>query len=471
MMEFKNYIHGQWQSTKNRIKKINPYDSSLLGEQADSDLSEVVTSIQACKKAFSEYEKTSLEERAVILNKIADQIEAQADELALQEAFHQGLSHYFVLNHSILFAAHLCRQTAKEITRTDLLPIKKEAEYSLHQKARPTGVISIIAAWPLCFRLVAERLVPALAAGNTCVVKVSQHSPITALLWSRILHSVGLPVGAVNFVLGRGEILGPVLAAHPGIQACSFAGSHKTGSQILKNQQGQMKKMQISMGAKNNLILLPDFDFQSNLFEILRAALVGQGQLAWNVQRIFVLENQVSQVKEVLGDFFSSLQKSHSPEEMSSLTPLISQENLEDCQKNLSKMISEHGKILYGGEGLGGNYFQPTVVVDLPNCSDLQQDELSGPLFILNSVKYFHEFAKGANLGYLGHSAVIWGPEEKAQKVADKLDVSKVWINTWMEPDDTIVGVRQSFYGNPDFQALGTFYSQIQNVSSGPLVS
>jgi len=221
--EFLNFIDGEFSpaQSKNHFAKMNPFTGEILGTVAASDAMDVIRAIQAAKRAQIEFEKWTLSQRAELLNQIADKLEQKMEEYAMSEALHQGLPFSFVKEKSLHFAAQKFRQASSAVT--DL-----EKNKSLNKQFQPTGIISILLSWNLSLRLLAERLAPALAAGNICIVKVSELSPVTANIFGEVLQAVQAPKGLVQFIQGRGSEVGALLAAHPSIRAVNFVGELNT---------------------------------------------------------------------------------------------------------------------------------------------------------------------------------------------------------------------------------------------------
>jgi aminomuconate-semialdehyde/2-hydroxymuconate-6-semialdehyde dehydrogenase len=322
----------------------------------------------------------------------------------------------------------------------------------------------VITSWNLSLKLIAERMAPALAAGNVVIVKVSEQSPITAHIFAQIFNEIGMPEGLVSFLHG-GEEVALAIAGHPSIRAVTLVGSHAHGSKVLQAASTQLKKVQLSLGAKNSAVVLADTDFNSLMPEILKSFLLGAGQLCWNTTRIFVLDSVHKEFLETAKAYLSTLTPLKSPEGKSVWTPLISAEQVTKLQEKVNFGKSEHGKVIFGGEATGGNFMQPTVMLDLPNCSEMQQEELGGPLLLVTPVKYQHEMVKWSNTSYFGHSAVVWGSEEKAVKFSAKLEVGQVWINSWMGNFAPVQGSKQSSFGSQDFAWDGSFYSDVKKLT------
>lgn len=456
--EFLNHIGGVWSAaeSKNTLKKFNPFTGEELGLVSSSDAMDVIKALAPAKKAQAAFEKTSLEERASLLEKIARALAEKSSEYALQEALHQGLPANFTREKSVDVSVQFFRAAAA-------------ACRSSGEGALPVGLIGIVASWCLSLRLICERLAPALAAGNACLIKVSELSPVTANILVEVLEKAGVPAGLVQFIHGTGSQVGALLAAHPSIRAVSFVGKIAHADSVIKAASAQFKKIQIATGAKNSALVLNETSYRDLMPAILESFLIGQGQLCWNTHRLFLPESLAPEFLEVMKESLSGLQPLESPQGHSPWTPLIEADRVEKVLEKSQAARQEHAKIIFGAEKIdhSGFYLRPTFTLDLTNCSVLQQDEVGGPLFIVTPVKYQHEMIKWSNTGYYGHSAVIWGPEEKAVKAAATLQCSQVWIHSWLKGSASIAGQKQSSFGNMDMRPFGSFFSDVKKVTLG----
>lgn len=456
--DFLNFIDGEFVPAQNKstFTKVNPFNGEILGKVAASDAMDIVVAIQAAKKAQTEYEKWTLHQRADLLSDISDMLEEKIDAYALQEAWHQGLPQRFVKQKSLEPAIAQFREASDAC---EFLAAKKDPELIL----QPTGIVSIIISWNLSLRLLAERLAPALAAGNVCLVKVSEHSPVTAKIMGEILKKLDAPKGLVQFIQGKGSEVGGTLAGHPSVRAVNFVGQLSNAESVVKSAIPQFKKVQVQSGTKNSSLVLADADFKKLLPKIMETFLIGQGQLCWNTTRLFVLEAIQKDVIEAIKTYMASLKPATSPKDTSMWWPVISNDVLEQAEAKSAQVKAEEGKLITGGQRHPGPgfFFQPTVSLDLPNCSELQQEELRAPVLILTAVKYPHEMSKWVNTGYYAHSAVVWGSEAKAVAIAEKLDVGTVSLNSWL-PDEVQAGHRQSSFGNLQIGPWGRFYSEVK---------
>lgn len=457
-MEILNFIGGEFIPAEGHVvfEKVSPFDGSILAQVANSNALDVIKALQMAKKSSTIWSATSWEDRAQVLQKIADCLEKRVEEVSYQEALHQGLPKQFVEINNVRVAIQIFRDHAQKLSQSEKNP----------NHSKPTGVIGIMTSWAFSLRLVAERLAPALAAGNVCLVKVSEQSPITGQILGEIFREIELPTGVVGVIQGGSEV-SKILAAHPSVRAVTAAGRTSTIESIGKAALPLFKKVQLSGSAKNSCVVLADTDYKSQMPEIMQSFLIGQGQLCWNSSRIFIPEAMASDFVEAMKQYLSTLRMSTSPHDTSPWTPLISAMAVDHIDEKKQFALRERGKVIFGGqrpEGLGFHY-EPTVFLDLPNCSVLQQDELFGPLLLVTPVKYQHEAVKWANTSYLGHSAIVWGSQEKALKVAEQIECAQVSLNSWiLNGPNPILGTKHSSFGNLDMSWAGSFYSEVKTI-------
>ncbi len=372
-----------------------------------ADEMDVIQALQSSKKFIGRPMPWPLEERKALLNRLAEVIRTKVDQWSQQEAHFQNLPVDFVKENSFDHALYLIEQNLKDIS-------------SARNHVVPTGVIAVITSWSLSFRLVMESMIPALAAGNAVIVKVSSRSPVTANILLELARLAEIPEGALNVLVGEGAKVGAFLAAHPGIRGVSFVGKSKTAESIIKATAPQFKKLHLRGSVKNSAVVLSGLD-DALLPELIKSfAVAGTG---WSMSRLLTTEAEapalVEKIKAVLGE----------------------------------QAVQKHGKPLIETDG-------PVFLLDLPNCSDQQQEESSEMIFPIVTVKYQHEIAKWLNNTPYGNLATIWGDEEKALKISEKLEVGVVWLNHWMRAqDESPWGLKQSAFGIPDRTATGAFFS------------
>ncbi|MES3036728.1 MAG: aldehyde dehydrogenase family protein [Bdellovibrionota bacterium] len=458
-------------SNNSLFEKVNPYSGKPMESVQRSEALNVIQSIQTVKKALPAWSQTSSEEKIKVFRSWIEMITANLDQWVSLEATESGLSHEFVREEGFQPVIDLLNQTIAILNQPpgesdQSVGILSEGSAQPGQSSSPsvvpptaTGVIAIITSWNLSFRLVMERLIPGLAAGNVVLVNSSFHVPSTKNILSQLLNS-DLLKQSVQHLFSNEDALS-ILINHPGIRAISYVGSEDNFKKLVQPESWLQKKFQLSLGTKNNLVLLPGCDL-SQLPQILRASLCGMGQLCWNTPRIFLLDSMKEEFVRALKDFSAGLKPSLVESDGNLLTPLIDQHRVNATVAKKKQIIQEGGKILCGGEMVdspSGLHFNPLFSEDLPNCSELQQDNLGLPVFLVTTVKYQHEMAKWANLSPYSQLTSIWGDETKAGKVASQLDSAIIQLNHWTTKIPAGTGRKLSFVGNSDFGIHGSFYS------------
>lgn len=424
---FTQWIDGQSTEAQGPLQIfLNPWNQEPLAQWKKAEEMDVVRCLAPAKKFLTRPKGWPREERVELLTRIQQTLEKNQTEWASEEALYQGLPEDFVLQNSFRHGLFLIEKNLRDLQGSQKI------------LTAPTGVVAVITSWSLSFRLVMESLVPALAAGNAVIVKVSSRSPITAEILQRLAVESEIPAGSLQILLGEGPRVGAFLASHPGVRAVSFVGKSTTAEFLIKSATSQFKKWRVRGSTKNVALVLPGWS-EDMIPEILNSFLMGQGQMGWNMSRLLTTEGEapalLEKLKAGLGNVVS--------------TPY----DFKKILKPLELARREHARPLSGSEG-------PVFLVDLPNCSELQQEELLAPLFPVVQVKYLHELAKWANNTSYGSLATLWGDPEKAQKLLDKLDFGGLWINHWMRAqDESPWGLKHSGFGIPDPLASGGFFS------------
>lgn len=458
-MEILNYVAGEMTSSQSQesFEKLSPFTGESLAKVTCSSAMDFIMALQHSKKAAAAFKDSTLEDRALLLEKIADALEGAQTEISYQEALYQGLSTSFVLKNSVRPAISQFQKSAQSL--------RNEKNPELYS---PMGVVGIVSSWCLSLKLISERLAPALAAGNAVIIKPSEFSPITGKILADALSQASVPAGLVTVLQGKKD-LAELMAGHPGIAAIAAVGGQAMLETLAKSALGTLKKTQLSGANKGAAIVLNGFAYQDRMLDLYESFLMGQGQMCWNSTRLFILESFAKEFIENTQDFLSQIQPLLDPSGSEIWSPVIDAEAKERSQKSFSLATSEMGKVQNFLEKLPakGFYVQPHIVLDLPNCSTLQQDDLRSPGLLITSVKYQHESVKWANTGYLSHSASVWGPEDKLDKVVRGLEFEQVWRNRWMNGDSaTVLGMKQSFYGNPEVSWNGRFYSNVKTLTA-----
>ena len=475
---FTKFHPGKRQEELYTLKKASPLD--------------VVKAVQTCRGIEKKWEKVSYEAKVDIFLKVARSLEEKAEKLAWEEARQQGIALDFVKEHSVLAAAKAFRfwasAEALPSSSVEALPSSSPSPdfaggrsvggANLSVSFQPLSVVALCPAWPLCLKLLADRLAPALMAGNTCIVKTPSKSPASGERLLEILLECGLPEGVCSLLHGSGKELLPLLARHPAIRGLSFVGRGEVGQSLLKYMDPCQKRVQMAMEAKNGALVLEDVvedgvedaALEKCARELARACFVGQGQMCWNIHRVFVVKKVYSPFKEAFTEAVKALSSGYVEENSKyEVGPLIDSKTFMRTQKVLEQMKAEGGKVLVGGgtanvEG-GENFFLPTVIENLSLCSPLQMESLPLPLVTLQEVKYAREGLRWINTSEYGVAAQIFTQDlERGKKLAQQLQVACVWLNTWVKGGEREDYFKASSFGGHGVEAQKLFFWNRQGV-------
>ncbi len=463
-MQINHFINGEFVKSKNVFQKINPFTQELLANVSNAESLDVIQAIQAGQKAFGEWRNSTLMDRLVWLEKIKSQYIDSKNEIVKSEATDQGLSKQFTEQSNYEIGLQIIDRLLNEIN-LQMDTHQKNIQYS------PTGLTVVILSWNLSNRIFIERVLSSVMAGNAVIVKCSSMAPSTGAAWSHIFQKIDFPKGLVQIIHSNEQTVKDLLITHPSIKAISFTGTLKNGSDILKKSSAlshnHFKKVQISCGGKNPAIVIsePNQEIANMVWD---SFFLGQGQLAWNSSRLFILEKHADLWKDLLNQHLKNMRLLESIDHMNSWSPIIKKSSLHvfnDIQ-NLAK--ADQAKLIFSDHiaKIPENYLRPTLTKDMSNCSTLQQDQVQAPLFIISEAKYAFDIPKYSNVSYYGFGASLWSDFDKGQKIIENLDLGHVSQNKWfIYNSNSIKAVKQSAFGIQDYRIFGDFFSNAKVLS------
>lgn len=392
---------------------------------------EFVQSLQEMKKSQQKWASLSIHEKSQILKHCADNLQSHAHSWAEQLAAHEHLPLSFVQSEVLEASCRIIKNLCQSTEAGQTYP-------------KPTGIVSIHLPELFSFRVLCERLMPALMAGNGVYVYSLPGNVLAASLWRQLLPEHA----PVRFFEGDAEFE-QMMAAHPGVHGVSFAGSLERADRLRQILAPSFKKAQVSSGYHNSALILGEADLSEVARKLCQSCCIGMGRLPWNISTIYVLESQMADFQKEFFNALSSTRFEPVPASVRSRTDQL-----------ISQLKADKGKVLFGG-GEG----QPFVVEDLSHCSVLQQECLEAPVIFLSSVKYAHEMVKWTNTSPFGMYAQIFGPDEKVEKFGRQLEVSGISGNGWIETMDRLpIGIKQSLWGHPSLLAFGDFFSDCRKI-------
>jgi acyl-CoA reductase-like NAD-dependent aldehyde dehydrogenase len=463
-MKIDQYIQGDFVSSTSTFTKLNPFTNEVLATVSNASATDLVKALQSSQKASVDWKMTSLVDRLHWLQKIKSAYINHKESIINSESLDQGLPIAFTekSNYKVGFKIidHLIDELSHHI---------ESAPSNIQFSA--VGVVGVILSWNLANRLFIERALAAVLAGNTVIVKCSSIAPSTAVIWAQILTEIQFPAGVIQFVHGHDQGFKDLLITHPSIKALSVTSTLKNGSGILKKvatvSHNQFKKVQISTGGKNPAIVLsePTAELASEVFD---SFMFGQGQLAWNSSRLFILEKHAVLWGDLLLNYLDQLSPLENIQQNSAWSPIMKQASKDHFNEIQQLAKADQAKLIISKNKLsvGVNYLIPTFTKDMSNCSTLQQDQVLAPLFIISEVKYPFDIPKYSNVSYYGMGASLWSDPQKALKVIEGLDVGQVSLNRWfIDSDLPMKAVKQSAFGQHDYRIFGDFFSNAKTLS------
>ncbi|MGZ4780072.1 MAG: aldehyde dehydrogenase, partial [Thermoanaerobaculia bacterium] len=427
--ELRDPIGGAW------IPDFMPSTGKPLADIPDSDERDIDAAVQAAKKAFPSWSRMPASERSRWLLAIADRIEANAEELARFESLDSGkpisLARRLDIPRAIAnfrFFATAILHDSSEAHVTDQTALN----YTLRQ---PLGVAGLISPWNLPLYLLSWKIAPAVAAGNTCVAKPSELTPLTAFFLSDYVLDAGLPPGVINIVHGYGAKAGRALTGHPDVAAISFTGGTVTGAGVAANAAPRFKKLSLELGGKNPNVIFADADLDDAIATSIRSSFWNQGEICLCGSRIFV-ERSIHD--EFVGRFVAATKKLQVGDPLDDATDvgaLISEAHLKKVLGYIALAREEGGTIVQGGNRIDsvGWFVEPTVIVGLNADCRVLQEEIFGPVVTITPFDGEEEAIAFANSTQYGLSATLWTRDlQRAHRVAAAIDAGTVWVNCWL---------------------------------------
>lgn len=472
-MELRNLIGSDWHSAGETLETLRPATGERLARLPRSRGAQVDAAVAQARSAQPGWGACSREERAAVLERIADGIAARADEFARAESEDTGKPIGLARRIDIPRAIANFRFFAGAIRHTHegAFQMADALNYTLRQ---PLGVVGLITPWNLPIYLLSWKVAPALAMGNAVVAKPSELTPYTATLLGEVCLEAGLPAGIYNLVHGFGAEAGAALVEHRGVKAISFTGGTATGRMVAGAAAPQFKKLSLELGGKNPTLVFADCDFDRAVEGAVRAAFTNQGQVCLCGSRILVERSIYARFLDALTERVRALKVGDPAEPDTELGALISPAHRDKVEGYIALARQEGGTIVAGGgrpelpEHLAGGFFvEPTLVADLDPNSRCATEEIFGPVASLHPFDTEAEALTVANGVEYGLAASLWTRDlDRAHRVSARLESGMVWVNTWLHRDLRVVfgGMKNSGVGREGGEWSLDFYSEARNV-------
>ncbi|GAA1403478.1 aldehyde dehydrogenase family protein [Catellatospora coxensis] len=470
-------IGGEWVDAKDgrTFATVNPSTEEVLVEVAYASAVDVDRAVVAARTAFesgSPWSRMTPRDRSHLLWRIGDLIDAHADEFAQLEALDNGKRVEAARDGDVATSAELFRYFAGWATKMEGTSIPMSVpgrEFHAYTRREPVGVVAGIVPWNFPLLMACFKIVPAITAGNTVILKPAEQTPLTALRLGELLLEAGLPAGVVNILPGFGDT-GAALVDHPGVDKVAFTGSTEVGKKIAAAASGNLKKVSLELGGKAPNIIFNDADIDAAVAGAVLGGYFNEGQCCVNGSRLYVQRGVFDRVVEGVAAAARAIKVGDGFDPASHMGPLVSKEQHEKVLGYIRGAVAE-GAVLNAGSadavGDRGFFVAPTLITSVNERMAVQTDEIFGPVVTAIPFDTEDEVVAAANNTVYGLAAGVWSQNiGTAHRVGARLRAGTVWLNTWHADDVTLPrgGFKQSGWG----RELGSFglddYTELKTV-------
>ncbi|VVE60931.1 betaine-aldehyde dehydrogenase [Pandoraea anapnoica] len=480
MKDFQNFINGEWVSSPRTFENRNPVDNSVIGLVHEAGRSEVDAAVRAARAALhGPWGKMTVAQRVELLHAVADGINRRFDDFLAAEIADTGKPHGLASHLDIPRGAANFKVFAdmiKNVPTESFAMTTPDGGNALNYGVRtPRGVIAVVCPWNLPLLLMTWKVGPALAFGNTVVVKPSEETPATATLLGEVMNEVGVPPGVYNVVHGFGpDSAGAFLTEHPGVNGITFTGETRTGEAIMKAAANGVRPVSFELGGKNPGIVFADADFDKAVAGITRSAFDNSGQVCLGTERVYVQRPIFERFVAALKGRAESLKIGDPYAEGTTFGPLVSQVHREKVLSYYAKAREEGATVVTGGgvpdmpaSMKDGAWVQPTIWTGLPETASVIREEIFGPCCHIAPFDTEEEVIAMANATPYGLAATVWTSDvSRAHRMGAALEVGVCWINAWFLRDlrTAFGGAKQSGIGREGGVHSLEFYTELRNV-------
>jgi phenylacetaldehyde dehydrogenase len=471
-------IDGKWSDAASgkTFDTYNPATGETLARVAEGDRTDIDRAVKAARKALDgPWGRMTTSERGRLIWKLGDLLEQHLEEFATLETLDNGKPLTISRVADIPLAVDLFRYMAGWATKIEgstipiSVPYAPGAKFLAYTKREPVGVVGQIIPWNFPLLMAAWKLGPALATGNTVVLKPAEQTPLSAIRLGELITEAGFPEGVVNIVPGFGETAGAALASHPDVDKIAFTGSTEVGRLILQAAAGNLKKVSLELGGKSPNIVFGDSDLKAAIGGAASAIFFNHGQCCCAGSRLYVEQSIFDQVVEGVSNQAKKIKVGPGIEPETQMGPLVSKEQLDRVCGFLESGFSEGAKATAGGKKVSssGYFVEPTVLVNTDHKMKVVQEEIFGPVVTAIPFKDADSIVPVANDNIYGLAAGIWTKDiSKAHRVAEKLRAGTVWINCYNIFDAAMPfgGYKQSGWGREMGKEVLEMYTEVKAV-------
>lgn len=454
MIEVLNLVGGRFIKTEETFEDISPLDDRIIASIPRTK--SVEDAVIAAEKALPVWSNLTIHERCTWLERIADELEKEIEEVARLESLDTGKPHEVALNvdaNRSVYNFRFFAEFGKEI---------EEKRFEMSDATnlvvrKPVGVVGLISPWNLPLYLLSWKIAPALLMGNTVIAKPSELTPLTAFFLAKISIQIGLPDGVLNIVHGYGPEVGQAIVEHPKIKAISFTGGTETGKIVAATAAPMFKKLSLELGGKNAAIVLDDADLALAVPGVVRSSFLNSGQICLCGSRVLVHD---SIYEQFMNEYLRELKDFE-------IGPVINKQHRDKVHSYIKLAEEEGGEILHGGNIIerDGAWIEPTVITNISHKSRTATEEIFGPVVTIHRFKTDDEAIEIANCTEYGLSGSVWS-KSRGFEVAKQIESGVIWVNTWLHRDlrTPFGGVKNSGIGREGGQWSVDFFSEFSNI-------
>ncbi|KPA79562.1 putative mitochondrial aldehyde dehydrogenase, mitochondrial precursor (ALDH2) [Leptomonas pyrrhocoris] len=458
---------------------VNPADETVIANVAEADKADVDIAVKAARAAFETYRMSECHWRRNTMLRLADILEKNSTEMAALESLDNGKPYDVALNSDVALAVDCFRYYAGFADKVDGYVPPRGGNFLAVVKRQPIGVCGQIIPWNFPLLMAAWKVAPALACGNTVVLKPAEQTPLSALRLGEMTLEAGYPAGVVNILPGFGATAGAAIASHMDVNKVAFTGSTMIGREVMRlAAESNIKKVSLELGGKSALIVCEDADVE-------QAAQVATMGIYFNVGQVCTASSRMYVHESVYDEFVSRLRKHAESRKIgagnntdNNMGPLVSKKQHERVLSYIEAGVQEGATVVTGGGKVGdkGYYVQPTIFADVKEDMKICKEEIFGPVTCVMKFKDMDEVVKRANDSIYGLAAGICTRKmDTAIRYASYLDAGTVWVNSWNNFDASVPfgGFKQSGIGRELGRGAIDLYTETKGIHfalEGPIV-
>jgi len=468
-------IGGEWVESAKTFATLNPATGEALTQVAEASAEDVDRAVLAARKAFDEpggpWRKMSASDRGKLLWRLADLVEQNIEEIAELETLDNGKPIFESRYVDIPSVVDVLRYYAGWASKIHGETINSRADAFTYTLREPVGVVGAIIPWNFPLLLTSWKLGPALACGNTVVLKPAEQTPLTALRFGQLLVEAGFPPGVVNIVTG-GAAAGQALVRHPRVDKIAFTGSTSVGKEIMRGAADTLKRVTLELGGKSPNIVFADSDLDAAIKGASTGIFYGKGEVCAAGSRLFVEKKVHDEFISKLAERAKKIKPGDPLDPKTRLGAIVSEQQMQTVLGYIESGKKEGAQLVAGGnrvnlDGGKGFFIEPTVFDAVDNGMKIAQEEIFGPVLATISFDDLDQVAAMANQNIYGLAAAVWTNDiKKAHGMARRLKAGTVWINTYNLYDAALPfgGFKQSGFGRELGREALDYYTEVKSV-------